>query len=109
VVGVAIPAFIQLACAEQDQAGQAETQADLVHLYNTRAVQYGLFELEGQDAAEYGALLKLGAIRVSEALECADNEAVIRHSMDTIVLSLQALTDKVPLQQTIARLLAETH
>lgn len=110
VVGVAIPAFIQLACAEQDPAEQAETQADLVHLYNTRAVQYGLFGLQGQGATnEDEALLKLGAIRVSEALECPDSEAVLRHTMDTVVLSLQALTDKVPLQQTITRILAETH
>ena len=73
VVGVAIPAFIQLACAEQDAAERAETQADLVHLYNTRAVQYGLFELNGQEVAESGALLKLGAIRVAEAIECPDS------------------------------------
>jgi hypothetical protein len=107
VVGVAIPAFIQLACAEQDTAEQAETQADLVHLYNTRAVQYGLFELNGQEVAESGALLKLGAIRIAEAIECPDSEAVLHHATDATVLSLQALTHDVPLQQTIARLLAE--
>ncbi len=110
VVGAALPAFIQLVCAEQDSAEQAETQADFVHLYNVRAVQYGLFGLEGQGAAdEYRALIKLGAIRVSEALECLDNEAILRHSVDAIVLSRQALTAEVPLQQTIARLLVATH
>lgn len=107
VVGVAIPAFIQLACAEQDTAERAETQADLVHLYNTRAVQYGLFELNGQEVAESGALLKLGAIRIAEAIGCPDSEAVLHHATDATVLSLQALTHDVPLQQTIARLLAE--
>lgn len=107
VAGVAIPAFIQRACAEQDAAEQTETQADLVHLYNTRAMQYGLFDLNGQAVAESGALLKLGAIRVAEAIECPDSQAVISQALDAIGLSLQALTHDVPLQQTIARLLTE--
>ncbi len=107
LVGVSVPAFVRIACPEEDKTEQADTQADVLHLYNTRATQYGLFGLGDTNTTDgHEGLLKLAAIRVAEAVDCSDNETIIRHSMDTILASFQALQDTVPLRKTIAQLLA---
>lgn len=107
LVGVSVPAFVYMACPEEDETEQEETQAEVFHLYNTRATQYGLFGLGADNTPDdHEGLLKLAAIRVAEALDCSDNETIIRQSMDTILASFQALQDEVPLRRTIAQLLA---
>lgn len=107
LVGVSVPAFVHIACPEEDETEQEETQAEVLHLYNARAIQYGLFGLGGENMPDdHQGLLKLAAIRVAEALDCSDNETIIRQSIDTILASFHALQDEVPLRKTIAQLLA---
>ena len=107
LVGVSVPAFVHIACPEEDETEQADTQADVLHLYNTRATQYGLFRLGNADTTEdHEGLFKLAAIRVAEAVDCSDDETILRNSMDTIRTSIQSLQDEVPLRKTIAQLLA---
>ena len=115
LVGVTIPAFIDLACPEEDEDERAETQADLLYLYDARTTQYGFFHLShmGSEEAQGGnlesgheALLKIAGIRLAEALECPDNEDIIIHAIATIVTGFHTLQDEVSLQKTIAQLVA---
>jgi hypothetical protein len=105
-VGVTLPAFVRKACPEDDQDELEETQADLLHLYNTRATQYGCFSFGGAHAAENNSLFTLAAIRLTEALECPDNPEVISHGVEVIVSGLATLREKLPLKETIGELLA---
>ena len=107
LVGVTIPAFAQLACPEEETEEQAETQADLLYLYNTRAMQYGFFSLGAERTAnDQEALFTLAGIRIAEALDCPGNAVVIGHSTDTILASLTTLREQLPLKNTIAELIA---
>jgi hypothetical protein len=105
-VGVALPAFVRKACPEDDQDELEETQADLLHLYNARATQYGFFSLGGTTAVENDSLFTLAAIRLAEALDCPDNADVISHGVEVIVSSLSTLREKLPLKAAIGELLA---
>lgn len=106
LVGVTLPAFVQRACPDDDAEEREETQADLLHLYNTRATQYGFFSLGSAHAPDSDALFKLAGIRLTEALDCPENAAVITHAIDVIVSSLVALREQLPLKETIGELLA---
>lgn len=107
LVGVTIPGFIDLACPEEDEDERAETQADLLYLYDARTMQYGFFHFGGEEGAgEHDALLKIAAIRVAEALECPDNEDIIVHAIATIVSGFHTLRDSTALQKTVAQLIA---
>ncbi len=106
LVGVTLPAFVQQACPDDDAEEQEETQADLLHLYNARATQYGFFSLGSADASESDALFKLAGIRLAEALDCPENAEVITHAINVVVSSLIALREQLPLKETIAELLA---
>ena len=105
-VGVTLPAFVRKACPEDDQDELEETQADLLHLYNARATQYGFFSLGGTTAVENDSLFTLAAIRLAEALDCPDNADVISHGVEVTVSSLSTLREKLPLKAAIGELLA---
>ncbi|MEW6301017.1 MAG: hypothetical protein AB1671_25335 [Thermodesulfobacteriota bacterium] len=104
LVGATIPAFVRAACAEEDAEELADMQADLLHLYNTRATQYGFFPLGA--AGGHEPLLTLAGIRLAEALECAENPEVITHGVETVVDSLTALRQELPLKDTLGQLIA---
>jgi hypothetical protein len=108
IVGVTLPLFVRNACPEDDADELEETQADLLHLYNARATQYGFFSLGGAKAAEDDGLFSLAGIRIAEALECPDNAEVISQGMEVIVSSLAVLREHLPLKKTIGELLAGT-
>ena len=107
LVGATVPAFVRAACPDEDEEEQEETQADLLHLYNARAIQYGLFTLGGaKTSQERDPLFTLAGIRVAEALEAADNANVIAHGMEVVMDSLSTLREKLPLKGTIGRMIA---
>lgn len=107
-IGLTLPAFVRKACPDDDQDEWEETQADLLHLYNARATQYGFFALGGANAAENDSLFTLAAIRLAEALDCPDNAEVIAHGVEIIVSSLATLREKLPLKAAIGELIAGT-
>jgi hypothetical protein len=106
LVSAVIPAFARAACPEEDPDEQEETQADLLHLYNARAIQYGFFTLGGANASDQDALFKLAGIRLAEALECPDSAEIITHGVEVVMASLAALREQLPLKETIAELIA---
>jgi hypothetical protein len=107
LVGATVPAFVRAACPDEDEEEQEETQADLLHLYNARAIQYGFFTLGGaKTSQESDPLFTLAGIRVAEALEAADNADVIAHGMEVVMDSLSTLREKLPLKGTIGRMIA---
>jgi hypothetical protein len=108
IVGVTLPAFVRYACPDDNADELAETQADLLHLYNARTTQYGFFSLGSPNATDNDSLFKLAAIRLAEALDCPDNADVIMHGVEVIVSSLVALREQLPLKETIGELLAGT-
>src|SRR5215471_1173082 len=63
LVGVTLPLFVRNACPEDEADELEETQADLLHLYNARATQYGFFALGDVSTAENDSLFKLAGIR----------------------------------------------
>ena len=109
LVGATVPAFVQVACPDENEDEQEETQADLLHLYNTRAVQYGFFPLSS-GKSEQGAepLLILSGIRLTEALECPENGVAILHSTEVIINALVTLRAKLPLKEAIGKIIAGT-
>lgn len=90
-VGTTVAAFVRATCPEEDAEEQEETRADLAHLYNTRATQYGFFSLGNANTSDGDALFALAGIRLAEALECPDNADIITHGVETVVESLLAL------------------
>jgi hypothetical protein len=107
LVEAAIPTFVRIACPEEDSEEQEETQADLLHLYNARAIQYGFFALGGTSTPDgHDPLFKLAGIRLAEALECPDNAAVITYGVEVIMASLAALREQLPLKETVGQLIA---
>ncbi len=107
LVRTTISAFVRTVCAQKDTQEYADTQADLLHLYNTRATQYGFFLLGAANAAGgQEPLLTFAGIRLAEALECAENAEVITHGVDTVAHSLTALREELPLKDTLAQLIA---
>jgi hypothetical protein len=107
-VGLTLPAFVRKACPEDDEDELEETQADLLHLYNARATQYGFFSLGGTNTAENDSLFTVAAIRLAEALDCPDNAEVISHGVEVIVSSLETLREKLPLKAALGELIAGT-
>lgn len=108
VVGVTLPGFVRQACPDDNTDELEETQADLLHLYNARAIQYGFFSLSGANAAEHDGLFICAGIRLAEALECPDNAAVISQGMETIMSSLVTLREQLPLKSAIGEMIAGT-
>jgi hypothetical protein len=108
LVGVTLPLFVRHACPEDDADELEETQADLLHLYNARATQYGFFSLGGAKATENDGLFILAGIHMAEALECSDNAEVISQGVEVIVSSLAVLREQLPLKKTIGELMAGT-
>jgi hypothetical protein len=107
LVGATVPAFVHAACPDEDEEEQEETQADLLHLYNARAIQYGFFALGGaKSAQENDPLFTLAGIRVAEALEAADNADIITQGIEVVVDSVVTLREKLPLKGTIGRMIA---
>ena len=107
LVGSAVSAFARATCAEEEAEEQEELQSDLLHLYNTRAIQYGFFPIGSTDAQDNEALFKLVGIRLAEALECPDNAEIISHGVEIVTASLTALREQLPLKETFGQLIAE--
>lgn len=109
LVGVTVPAFAHRACPEEEAEEREETQADLLHLYNTRAIQYGFFPL-GSTSASSGdePLFTLAGIRLAEAIECPENPEVITHGVEAVIGSLSALRQELPLKETLGQLITGT-
>lgn len=108
IVGVTLPSFVRQACPDDGTDELEETQADLLHLYNARAIQYGFFSLSGANATEHDGLFIFAGIRLAEALECPDNVAVISHGMETIISSLVTLREQLPLKTAIGEMITGT-
>lgn len=107
LVAATVPAFVRTACPDEAEDEQEETQADLLHLYNTRALQYGFFPLgSGKTPQENEPFFTLTGIRLAEALECPENAEVIVHGMDVVIEILSTLGTKLPLKETIGRIIA---
>ncbi len=106
LVGVTLPSFVRQACPDDDVDELEETQADLLHLYNARATQYGFFSPGGAKAEANDGLFSLVGIRLAEALDCPDNAEIIAHGVEVIVSSLTALREQLPLKATIGELIA---
>jgi hypothetical protein len=106
LVGTTVAEFVRATCPEEDAEEQEETRADLVHLYNMRATQYGFFSLGNAKTADSDALFTVAGIRLAEALECPDNADIITHGVETVVESLLALRQQIPLQENFGRLIA---
>jgi hypothetical protein len=106
LVSTTISAFVFRTCTEQDADEQEETRAELLHLYNTRATQYGFFALGTADAQNNDALFKLAGIRLAEALECSDNAEVITNGMEVVMESLVTLREQLPLKETFGQIIA---
>lgn len=107
LVGATIPAFVQAACPDEEEEEQEETQTDLLHLYNARAIQYGFFALgASQSSHESDTLLTIASIRLAEALEAAENADIIRHGVEVVIDSVETLREKLPLKRVIGRMLA---
>ena len=107
LVSSAVASFVRATCADEGAEEQEEVRADLLHLYNTRATQYGFFPIGSTDTRDNEALFKLAGIRLAEALECAENAAIISHGVEVVMTSLAALRERVPLQETFGKLIAE--
>ena len=107
LVGSAIASFVRTTCADEEAEEQEEVRADLLHLYNTRATQYGFFPIGSTNTQDNEALFKLAGIRLAEALECAENAEIISHGVEVVMTSLAALRERVPLQETFGKLIAE--
>jgi hypothetical protein len=109
LVGATVPTFVQAACPDEKEEEQEETQADLLHLYNTRAVQYGFFPLtSGQSDKEPEPFFILTGIRLAEALECPENGEAILHSTEVVISALVTLRAKLPLKEAIGKMIAGT-
>ncbi|NOT55019.1 MAG: hypothetical protein HOP18_10470 [Deltaproteobacteria bacterium] len=107
LVGATIPAFVQAACPDEEEDEQEETQTDLLHLYNARAIQYGFFALgASQSPHESEALLTVASIRLAEALEAAENADIIGHGMEVVITSVETLRERLPLKGVIGRMIA---
>ncbi len=106
LVGVTVSSFVRTTCPEEDADEQEETRADLLHLYNTRATQYGFFILGKADTPDSGALFTLAGIRLAEALECPESAEIIAHGMEVIMESLVALREQLPLTETFGQIIA---
>jgi len=107
IVSVAIPAFVRSAGAEEEDEEWEEAEADFLHLYNTRATQYGFFPLGKEKSPQVEEpLFTLVGIRLAEALECPDNAEIISHGVDVVLHSLAALRTQLPLKETIGQLIA---
>ena len=107
LIGLAIAAFARTTYAGEEVEEQEEIQADLLHLYNTRATQYGFFPIGSAGAQDNEALFKLAGIRLAEALECPDNAEIISHGIEVVMTSLTALREQLPLKETFGKLIAE--
>src|SRR5262245_13187710 len=106
LVGVTLPAFARTACPDEDADEQEETQADLLHLYNARATQYGFFILGGNNTSDNGTLFTLAGIRLAEAIECPENAEAISHGVEVILSSLVGLREKLSLKDVIGEMIA---
>jgi hypothetical protein len=107
LVGATVQAFVRATCPDEDQDEQEETQADLLHLYNTRAIQYGFFPLgSAKTPQENEPLFTLAGIRLAEALECPENIEIIAHGVEVVMSSLATLRQQLPLKDTIGRIIA---
>ena len=106
LVGVTLPAFVRQACPDDAPDELEETQADLLHLYNARAMQYGFFSLGGTNTSDPDGLLKLAGIRLAEALDCPDNADITTHGIEVVMSSLVSLREQLPLKATIGELMA---
>ena len=107
LVGSALFVFISATCAEDEAEEQEEIRADLLHLYNTRAIQYGFFPIGSTDKQDNEALFKLAGIRLAEALECPENGEIIAHGIEVVMACLAALRERLPLKETFGKLIAE--
>jgi hypothetical protein len=107
LVGATVPAFVRTACPDEEEEEQEETQTDLLHLYNARAIQYGFFAPGvSQNSQESDPLFMLAGIRVAEALEAAENADIIAHGVEAVIESVATLHEKLPLKRTIGRMIA---
>ncbi|MGE0826113.1 MAG: hypothetical protein AB7G75_35235 [Candidatus Binatia bacterium] len=107
LIGATVPSFVQAACPDEED--QEETQADLLHLYNTRAIQYGLFPFGASKSPEgQEPVFLVTGIRLAEALECPDNLDILLYSTEVIVSLLAQLRTQLPLRETIGKLIAGT-
>ena len=110
LVGATIAAFMEELCEEETEEEQEATQADLLYLYNTRAMQYGFLPLGSAQASHHPEpLFTLAGIRLAEALECADNANIIIYAIEVIMTGLTTLQQQLPLKDTISRLIATLH
>jgi len=107
LVGSAIASFVRTTCAAEEAEEQEEVRADLLHLYNTRATQYGFFPIGSTNTQDNEALFKLAGIRLAEALECAENADIISRGVEVVMASLTALRERLPLKETFGKLIAE--
>lgn len=107
LVGSALAVFVSITCAENEAEEQEEVRADLLHLYNTRATQYGFFPIGSADKQDNEALFKLAGIRLAEALECPENAEIISHGIAVVIACLAALRERLPLKETFGKLIAE--
>jgi len=107
LVGSAVASFVRATCADEGAEEQEEVRGDLLHLYNTRATQYGFFPIGSTDTRDNEALFKLAGIRLAEALECGENAEIISHGVEVVMTSLAALRERVPLQEIFGKLIAE--
>jgi hypothetical protein len=107
LVSSALSLFVSTTCADDEAEEQEEVRADLLHLYNTRATQYGFFPIGSADKQDNEALFKLAGIRLAEALECPENAEVISHGVEVVIACLSALREQLPLKETFGKLIAE--
>src|SRR5262245_43716445 len=96
LVSSALALFVSTTCADDEAEEQEEGRADLLHLYNTRATQYGFFPIGSADKQDNEALFTLAGIRVAEALECPENAAVISHGVEVVIACLSTLREQLP-------------
>jgi hypothetical protein len=107
LVSSALSLFVSTTCADDEAEEQEEIRADLLHLYNTRATQYGFFPIGSADKQDNEALFKLAGIRLAEALECPENAEVISHGVEVVIACLSTLREQLPLKETFGKLIAE--
>jgi len=107
LVSSALSLFVSTTCVDDEAEEQEEIRADLLHLYNTRATQYGFFPIGSADKQDNEALFKLAGIRLAEALECPENAEVISHGVEVVIACLATLREQLPLKETFGKLIAE--
>ncbi len=91
----------------EDDEDQKATRADLLHLYNIRATQYGCFALGKAVKIESSEpLFTLAGIRLAEALDCPHDIVVIMEGVKTVMQSLATLRDEPLLKHTIGEIMA---